>query len=94
MLFGGALHIHSQESAYLLSRVLLHLGGDVAVGIQGEPCGIMPKQARQCLHIHTILECQCCEGMAQIVKADLLHPTAFQQPLQPFSLAAAKKVCS
>ena len=45
MLFGGVLHIHSQESAYLLSRVLLHLGGDVAVGIQGEPCGIMPKQA-------------------------------------------------
>ena len=81
MLFGGGLHIHPQESAYLLRRVLLHLGGDVAVGIQGEPSGIMPKQARQCLHIHTILECQCCEGVAQIVE-----PNAFVQPdcLQDF----------
>ena len=32
MLYGGALHIHPQESTCLLCRVLLHLGRDVTVG--------------------------------------------------------------
>ena len=33
----GELHIHSKESAYLLSRVLIHLGGDYTVTVRGEP---------------------------------------------------------
>ena len=41
----------------------LHLGGDVAIGVQGEACGIMSKQTRQGLHIHAILEGQCSEGV-------------------------------
>lgn len=33
----GELHIHSKESAYLLSRVLIHLGGNCTVTVRGEP---------------------------------------------------------
>lgn len=57
------LHIHPQESAYLLSRILMHLGGDVTVGVQGEACGIMPEETRQGLHIHAILKGQGGEGV-------------------------------
>ena len=63
MVSGGISHIHFEESSHLLSRILLHLGRDMPVGIQGEACGIMPKETRQGLHIHTILECQRCECM-------------------------------
>ena len=57
------LHIVPQKSAYLLGRVLLHLGGDMSVGIQGERRAVMPQQARQGLHIHAVLQRQRRKGM-------------------------------
>ena len=56
-------HMIPQKSAHLLSRVLLHLGGDMSVGIQGERRAVMPQQARQGLHIHAVLQRQRREGM-------------------------------
>lgn len=48
------MQILSQESAYLLRRVLLHLGGDVSIGIQSEARGVVSQHAGQGFHIHPI----------------------------------------
>lgn len=49
------MQILPQESSYLLRCILLHLGGDVSVGIQSKPCGVVSQHTGQGIHIHPIL---------------------------------------
>ena len=42
---------------------MLHGRGNVAVGVEGESCGVVTRQAGARFHIYTILQCQRCEGV-------------------------------
>ena len=57
------------ESAQLVRCLYLHLHGGVGIGVQSEASAIMPQHGRECFHIHTVLERQCCESMAKLVEA-------------------------
>ena len=57
------MQILPEKSSHLLCRVLLHLGGDMAVGVQGKACGVVPQHTGQGLHVHPILQCQRRERM-------------------------------
>ena len=44
-----------QETAHLVGGILLHLGSDVGVGIQGESGAVMAQDTGKGLHVHTVL---------------------------------------
>ena len=54
----------------------------MGIGVQGEACGEVPQHARHRLDIHSILEAEGGEGMAEIVESDLRDTSPFQYPLQ------------
>ena len=41
----------------------------MSVGVQREACRKMPQHARYGFDVHTVLQCQRCEGVAQVMKA-------------------------
>ena len=45
-------------------------GGDVGVGVQGEAGGEVTQHAAERLDVHTVLECDGCKGMAEVVESD------------------------
>ncbi len=57
------MQILPEKSSHLLSRILLHLGGDMSVGVQGKSCGVVAQHSGQGFHIHPILQRQYGERM-------------------------------
>ena len=57
------------EAADLLSGSVLHLVGDMGVGIQCEACGVVTQHTGQGLHVHTALHGHSSEGMSEVVKS-------------------------
>ena len=53
----------------------------MSVGVQREACRKMPQHTRYGLDVHTVLQCQRCEGMAQVVEPDMLQPRVLEDPL-------------
>ena len=51
------------EVPYLFSGLLLHLPCDVGVGAERKACVVVTQHAADGFHIHTVLQCQRCEGM-------------------------------
>ena len=56
---------------------MLGCGGGVGVGGQGEACAAVAQHGGYGFHVYTILQGQRCEGVAEIVKADMLQPRFF-----------------
>ena len=54
-----------------LGGLLLCRGGDMGIGVQGEACGEVAKHAGHGLDIHTILQGNGCEGVAEVMESDL-----------------------
>ena len=54
----------------------------MGIGIQSETCGEMTKHAGHCLDVHTILQGNGCEGVAEVMKSDLRDARSFQHPFQ------------
>ena len=54
----------------------------MSVGVQREACRKMPQHTRYGFDVHTVLEGQCCEGVAQVVESDAGQPSSFQNPLE------------
>ena len=54
----------------------------MSVGVQREACRKMPQHTRYGLDVHTVLQCQRCEGVAQVMKAYPWQPCPFQHSLQ------------
>ena len=59
-----------EEPAHDLRRTLLHIGGDVGVGVEREAGVGVTEDLRQRLGIHTARQRVGGEGVAQIVEAD------------------------
>ena len=54
----------------------------MGVGVQGETCGEVTQHAGHRLAIHAVLECDSCEGVAEIMESDLVDTCPFKYPLQ------------
>ena len=55
---GKLLDSTGEETAYGIGRFGLHCGGDVGIGVQCEPCGVVAQHARQGFDVHAVLEGQ------------------------------------
>ena len=54
----------------------------MGVGVQGETCGEVTQHAGYSLDIHTILQGNGGEGVAEVVESDFGDACPFQYPLQ------------
>ena len=61
------------ETAHFLRSLLLHLPSGVGVGAECESGVIVAEHTADGFDVHAILQCQRCEGMAEIMKADMLQ---------------------
>ena len=59
-----------QKISHLIRCILLHVGGDVGVSVEGEARGEVAEDIGQRFHVHAVLQGHCCEGMPQIVESD------------------------
>ena len=51
----------------------------MSVGVQREACRKMPQHARYGFDVHTVLQCQCCEGVSEIRQLFITTKTQKQQ---------------
>ena len=58
-------HIPNSLSSFFLRR-----GGDMGIGIQGEACREVAQHTADGLDIYAVLECDSCEGVAEIMESD------------------------
>ena len=75
-------NLHIQYICHRLRRFLLGCGSYMGIGIQGEACGEVTQHAGHRLDIHTILECDGCEGVAEVMESDLRDASPFEDTLQ------------
>ena len=54
----------------------------MGIGVQSEPGREVAQHAADRLDIHTILQCQGCEGVAEVVESDLRDASPFENALQ------------
>ena len=71
--FFFCLHHLRHEAAHLLCSTLLHLPRGVGVGAESESGIIVAEHTADGFDVHAILQCQRCEGMSEIMKADMLQ---------------------
>ena len=58
------------------------VGGDVGVGVQREPRGVVTQHTADGFHVHAVLERHGREGVAQVVEAYSREARPFQNPLE------------
>ena len=63
--------------AHHLGYILLHLSGDVSLGIQREACAVVSKNAGDRLDIYSLLDRQRGERMFQSVKGNVFGDPSF-----------------
>jgi hypothetical protein len=51
------------EAAHFLCGLLLHLPCSVGVGAEGEARVVVPEHTADSFDVHSVLQCQRCEGM-------------------------------
>ena len=66
-------HHLRHEAAHFLCGLLLHLPRNMGVGTKGEASIVVTQHAADGFHIHTVLECQGCECMSEVMKSDMLQ---------------------
>lgn len=54
----------------------------MGIGIQGEACGEVAQHTADRLDVHTVLEGDGCEGVAEVVKSDFRDTRSLKNPLQ------------
>ena len=59
------------ETAHFLRSLLLHLPSGVGIGAECESGIIVAEHTADSFDVHAILQCQRCEGMSEIMKADM-----------------------
>ena len=68
------------KTAHPLGCVLLHLPGDVGVGVQREARAVVPQDAGDCLCIHSLLDRQRGKRVSQPVEGDVFdNPSLLQK---------------
>ena len=54
----------------------------MGIGVQGEACGEVTQHAGHRLDVHSVLESDGCEGVAEVMESDLRDANPLQNPLQ------------
>ena len=54
----------------------------MGVGVQGKACGEVTQHSTDRLDVHTVLQGNGCEGVAEVVESDLGDACPLQNPLQ------------
>ena len=67
------LHDLCHETAHRLCGLVLLLPCSVGVGAESESGVIVAEHTADGFDVHAILQCQRCEGMSEIMKADMLQ---------------------
>ena len=67
------LHDLRHEAAHRLCCLVLLLPCSVGVGAESESGVIVAEHTADGFDVHAILQCQRCEGMSEIMKADMLQ---------------------
>ena len=62
-----------QKASHLCRCLLLYLVGGVGVGSEGEPGTAVPQHAGYGLYIDSVLQGEGCEGVPQIMEADMFQ---------------------
>ena len=69
------------EVAHGFRCFVLLLPGGVGVGAKSESGVVVAQHTGHCLDVHAVLQCQGCEGMAEVMKSDVFQPCVFQNLL-------------
>ena len=77
-----ALHDLRHKIPHRLRRPVLLLPGGVGVGTEGEARVVVSQHTADRFHVYTVLECQGCESMTQIVEANIGQSRLRQKFLQ------------
>ena len=70
-------NLQAQDISHGLGGFFLCRGGDMGVGVQGEACGEVTQHAGHCLDVHSVLQCDGCEGVAEVMKPNLRDTSPF-----------------
>ena len=71
-------HLLADDPTDGVCSVLFHLGRGVSIGVQGEASRVVAQRAGQRFHVHPAFQRQRGEGVAKIVKPDVLRADGFQ----------------
>ena len=76
------LLLHAQHISHGLGGFFLRRFGYMGIGVQGEAGGEVARHSGHRLDIHTVLESDGCEGVAEVMESDLRDANPLQNPLQ------------
>ena len=79
---GYKADLQTQDVSHGLGGFFLCRGSDMGIGVQGEACGEVAQHTGHRLDVHSVLECDGCEGVAEVVESDLRDTCSFQHPFQ------------
>ena len=63
-----------QQIPHFCRRLLLHLVRSMGVGGEGETCAAEAQHTGHRFYIYAVLQGEGCEGVPQVVEADMLQP--------------------
>ena len=75
------LHDLRHEAAHGLCGLVLLLPRSVGVGAECESGVVVAEHTADGFDVHSVLQCQRCEGMSEVVKSDVRQPRVLQDPL-------------
>ena len=61
-----------EETPHRIRRLLLHGGGNVGIGVQGEPGAVVAQHGGEGFHVHAVLQGQDRECVSQVMESDPL----------------------
>lgn len=76
--FFTLLHDLAHEVSHGFSCLFLHLSGGVGIGSEGESGIVVAQHGGHRFDIHTVLESQGCEGMAEVMESDVWQISILQ----------------
>ena len=75
------LHDLRHEAAHGLCGLVLLLPRSVGVGAECESGVVVAEHTADGFDVHSVLQCQRCEGMSQVVEPDMLQSRVLEDPL-------------
>ena len=79
---GTKPNLHPQDISHGLGGFFLCRSGDMGIGVQCEPSRKVTQHAGHGLDVHTILERDGCEGVAEVMEPNLRDARSLRNPLQ------------
>ena len=77
-----SLESTGEEIPHRIRCLLLHGGGDVGVGVEGESGAVVPQHCRKGFYVYTVLQGQDRKCVPEVVEAYPFQSCPFQYPLE------------